>query len=1239
MAINERLVHTASAAAASSGNQEEGLILHLDANDVDSYDGDGSEWVDIANHEYKPTTNVSEHFNTVIWSGDGASTKSITGVGFQPDLVWVKARQAQNHTIYDSVRGTGKYLASDGTTAETTSTTYGQLTYFDSDGFTGSEGSNQTYSFFNSSSQTYVAWCFKAGELLNKSAEFNGSSSTVSLPGTPLNSLTSITYSAWVYYRGTGSGQSYGHIISGGSTSNQSAGKGLGIAVRNSDDLLYIWNTGGSLFSTTTLPENQWSHIALTNNAGAAKLYLNGAEVFTTTLDALNFDSSGNIIDIGEYFYSGTHHFYGSISQVRIFTSALTSSQITQLYNETPEENNGHLLGCVAAYPLGENANDVGGLYNGTASNVTFGLPGYANRNNEGTIESTVSANNDLGFSIVKYTGTTGADDVGHGLDVAPDLVIAKTLDSSDSNSNWIAYASPLSGQRGILNGTQSFSASTTHFRADPDSAVLKLSSDSSSNVNRSGDEHIAYCFASKRGVSKVGSYTGTGAAGNKVYTGFEPAFVMVKSTSFAERWAIYDNKRSVNDPRSKVLAADRNDAEIDTIYYNIDFDRDGFTVNGTANFSNKSGESFIYYAVAKDTNAGSLTPSTDGTEIETDLIFDPTKVNYYGNYAFEQNNTVWRGNSSKSNGQNEGEVYVNNYFESGDTGKYYFEVKCLESSGHGGLGFTDPTKYTGGDGASQTSFRNNQLWGLSAGGIQTGGYASITTFANSTNNTNEVTAIAIDVATRKVWMGRVLSGSITWYNSGDPSGGTNPLVTLPSNYNIYQPLAFDGSWSGSSARYAFWKIHTEAEASSLPTGFSYMTGAIKNADLELHLDAGVVDSTSSNWQDLSSNDYTATFTGITYDEELGNSYNFVGGSSEVLLNDGGSLTNNANFTVEMWLNSTDNSNYQEFWGSMNNAGGARQVYARMGIDDKIEITAYSTNNSNDYRQVKTTSVVGSKIYGKWTHLSIVMSSQKITGIYINGESEPITTTSGDSHLMHLTSTTNFGIGGWQNTGTGVSFNGDIGQVRMYHSALTQDQIRQNYNFTKPSYPNGFDAALTNMSSSDFDPSDGHFTFSADNDRMQTSFQPNVTVPFTASVWVKRNSGNSGYKTVIDYTQNASPYNGFGISHSGTGDYGMAINGGTDVTIGPETSGFDHLVFVYNGGTSCKTYINGVGTTRTLNNAIAQPNTSTNFVVGNSYVSTWSSSRMDVSDVKFYDRALTDDEVTAQHGIGYNGIG
>ena len=669
MAINERLVHTASAsAAAGTGNQEEGLMLHLDANDVDSYDGDGDVWYDIHDHEYTPATNVSEHFNTVLYTGNGG-TQSIAGVGFEPDLVWIKERDdTANHHIFDVLRGGNKKISSNTTSAEGSALDF----TLDSDGFS---INNAAYGDLNGLNDTYAAWCCKAGELLNKSAEFNGSSSTVSLPGTPLNSLTSITYSAWVYYRGTGSGQSYGHIISGGSTSNQSAGKGLGIAVRNSDDLLYIWNTGGSLFSTTTLPENQWSHIALTNNAGAAKLYLNGAEVFTTTLDALNFDSSGNIIDIGEYFYSGTHHFYGSISQVRIFTSALTSSQITQLYNETPEENNGHLLGCVAAYPLGENANDVGGLYNGTASNVTFGLPGYANRNNEGTIESTVSANNDLGFSIVKYVATGVTATVGHGLDTPAEMIIAKTTNQA---YNWMVYHKDLGASNYLMLNSRNASASSSAFMNSTSPTSSVFTAGAGQNLNyANNDQIVAYNFTSKRGVSKVGSYIGNGTTNNKIYTGFEPAFFMLKNTSLDNTgWLIKDNVRGEN---SKTLLANANTAEYDTTaYWTCDFERDGVRLTyGADNEFNRNGDTYIFYAVAKDTNAGSLTPSTDGTEIETDLIFDPTKVNYYGNYAFEQNNTVWRGNSSKSIGQNEGEVYVNNYFESGDTGKYYFEVKC----------------------------------------------------------------------------------------------------------------------------------------------------------------------------------------------------------------------------------------------------------------------------------------------------------------------------------------------------------------------------------------------------------------------------------------------------------------------------------------------------------------------------------------------------------------------------------
>ena len=156
MAINERLIHTAAeAAAAGTGNQQEGLILHLDANDVDSYDGDGSTWYDITNHEYTPSTDVSEHFNTVTYSGTGA-TNAITGVGFQPDLVWIKRRNsAVSHYLLDSVNGVGKYFMTDSNAAAPATSTF---TSFDSDGFT-----LENSTLGNNSSGTYVAWCFKAG--------------------------------------------------------------------------------------------------------------------------------------------------------------------------------------------------------------------------------------------------------------------------------------------------------------------------------------------------------------------------------------------------------------------------------------------------------------------------------------------------------------------------------------------------------------------------------------------------------------------------------------------------------------------------------------------------------------------------------------------------------------------------------------------------------------------------------------------------------------------------------------------------------------------------------------------------------------------------------------------------------------------------------------------------------------------------------------------------------------------
>ena len=165
MAINERLVHTASAAAAGgsgTGNQEEGLVLHLDANDVDSYDGDGSVWYDIKDHEYTPATNVDEHFNTVLYNNNNAQPQSITGVGFQPDLVWIKDRNlTEHHILVDSVRGASSgYIFSDSTSAEY-NTYIDSFTSFDTDGF--SLGTDTTGWTNYTGRGPYVAWCFKAG--------------------------------------------------------------------------------------------------------------------------------------------------------------------------------------------------------------------------------------------------------------------------------------------------------------------------------------------------------------------------------------------------------------------------------------------------------------------------------------------------------------------------------------------------------------------------------------------------------------------------------------------------------------------------------------------------------------------------------------------------------------------------------------------------------------------------------------------------------------------------------------------------------------------------------------------------------------------------------------------------------------------------------------------------------------------------------------------------------------------
>ena len=223
---------------------------------------------------------------------------------------------------------------------------------------------------------------------------------------------------------------------------------------------------------------------------------------------------------------------------------------------------------------------------------------GAGSSNTDGSITSTVSANTTSGFSIVQFTGTGANATVGHGLGSAPKMVIVKETSGSDA---WIVGHSSIGFTKNLLlNGTNAeYADSTIWNNTAPTSSVFSVGSSNSSN--ESGATYIAYCFAEKQGFSKFGSYTGNGNAdGTFVYTGFKPAFVIVKQSSASgESWKMYDNKRPGYNLVNNWLEPDDSQAE-GTGSNQIDMLSNGWKARATNTAMNASGSTYIYMAFAE---------------------------------------------------------------------------------------------------------------------------------------------------------------------------------------------------------------------------------------------------------------------------------------------------------------------------------------------------------------------------------------------------------------------------------------------------------------------------------------------------------------------------------------------------------------------------------------------------------------------------------------------------------------
>jgi len=221
--------------------------------------------------------------------------------------------------------------------------------------------------------------------------------------------------------------------------------------------------------------------------------------------------------------------------------------------------------------------------------------------NTDGSITSTVSANQDAGISIVKYTGNavSGAT-IGHGLGVAPKVIIQK----GNAALNWpvwfydISYGTNNFIQLNLNNGT--VTDSTFWTSTAPTSTVFSVGN--STHTNSSSYFSIAYCFAEVEGFSKFGKYTGNGSTdGPFVYTGFRPAFIITKRTDTSGYWwELVDTARAPYNPSDQTLYANVSDAEYTSSVYDKDLLSNGFKIRGTNAGHNASGGTYIFMAFAE---------------------------------------------------------------------------------------------------------------------------------------------------------------------------------------------------------------------------------------------------------------------------------------------------------------------------------------------------------------------------------------------------------------------------------------------------------------------------------------------------------------------------------------------------------------------------------------------------------------------------------------------------------------
>ena len=235
------------------------------------------------------------------------------------------------------------------------------------------------------------------------------------------------------------------------------------------------------------------------------------------------------------------------------------------------------------------------------AWNWKAGTSVSGNTGGSGTAKSySGSVNTTAGFSIIKYFGNaTNGHTIPHHLGAVPKMILVKRTNDPE---NWQVYHASLGATKFLYLDTTAAVMDNANrwYDTTPSSSYITLGSDAV--VNGGSDTYIAYCFAEKTGYSNFGSYVGNGNNnGTFVYTGFKPAFTIIKNTTTAGfDWVIDDVKRSPFNEMNNTLFANENYVEYTGGAYGIDYLSNGFKIRDDHENYNKSGDSYIYMAFAE---------------------------------------------------------------------------------------------------------------------------------------------------------------------------------------------------------------------------------------------------------------------------------------------------------------------------------------------------------------------------------------------------------------------------------------------------------------------------------------------------------------------------------------------------------------------------------------------------------------------------------------------------------------